>query len=96
VDNGAFDGEIVAVTTRQGKAEVVVDRDETVRATSMEKLAALKPSFQKDGVITAGSSSPLSDGASAIVVASAEAVRDLGLTPRARVWAPPAPASSRT
>ena len=83
VDNGAFDGEIVPVETAKG----LVDRDETVRATSMDKLAALKPSFQKDGVVTAGSSSPLSDGASAIVVASGEAVRDLGLTPRARVVA---------
>ena len=81
VDNGAFDGEIVPVETAKG----TVSRDETVRATSMEKLAALKPSFAKDGVVTAGSSSPLSDGASAIVVASGEAVRDLGLTPRARV-----------
>jgi len=81
VANGAFDGEIVPVETAKG----LVERDETVRATSLDKLAALKPSFQKDGVVTAGSSSPLSDGASAIVVASGEAVRDLGLTPRARV-----------
>ncbi len=85
VDNGAFDDEIVPVVTRQGKQEVTVERDETVRATSLEKLAALKPSFTTDGVVTAGSSSPLSDGASAIVVASGEAVRDLGLTPRARI-----------
>jgi 3-oxoadipyl-CoA thiolase len=85
VANGCFDAEVVPVTTRQGKQEVVVDRDETVRATSLESLAKLKPSFQADGVVTAGSSSPLSDGASAVVVASEEAVRDLGLTPRARV-----------
>lgn len=85
VANGAFDDEIVGVVTRQGKQEVTVSRDETVRATSLEKLAALKPSFSTDGVVTAGSSSPLSDGASAIVVASGEAVRDLGLTPRARI-----------
>ena len=81
VANGAFDAEIVPVETAKG----TVDRDETPRATSMEKLAALKASFQQDGVITAGTSSPLSDGASALVVASEEAVRDLGLTPRARV-----------
>lgn len=81
VANGCFDDEIVPVETAKG----TVERDETVRATSMEKLAALKPSFAKDGVVTAGSSSPLSDGASAIVVASGEAVRDLGLTPRTRV-----------
>ena len=48
--------EIVPVVPRRGKEEVTVDRDETVRATSMDKLAALKPSFTKDGVVTAGSS----------------------------------------
>ena len=85
VDNGTFDAEIVPVETRRGKEAVTVSNDETVRATSLERLAALKPSFTADGVVTAGTSSPLSDGASAIVVASEEAVRDLGLTPRARV-----------
>ena len=85
VANGAFDDEVVPVVTRSKKGEVVVDKDETVRATSLEALAALKPSFAADGVVTAGTSSPLSDGASAVVVASEEAVRDLGLTPRARV-----------
>ena len=85
VDNGAFDDEIVPVLTRQGKQEVTVARDETVRATSLEKLAALKPSFAVDGIVTAGTSSPLSDGASAIVVASGAAGRDLGLAPRARI-----------
>jgi acetyl-CoA acetyltransferase family protein len=85
VDNGAFDAEIVPVETTKGREAVTVTRDETVRPTSSEKLAALKPSFQADGVVTAGSSSPLSDGASAIVVASEQAVRDLGLAPRARV-----------
>jgi acetyl-CoA acetyltransferase family protein len=85
VANGAFDAEIVPVPAKKGREEVLVTQDETVRATSMDKLASLRPSFQADGVVTAGSSSPLSDGASAVVVASEEAVRDLGLTPRARV-----------
>ncbi|HVM26372.1 MAG TPA: thiolase family protein [Mycobacteriales bacterium] len=85
VDNGAFDDEIVPVETARGREQVTVSRDETVRPTSLERLASLKPAFQADGVVTAGTSSPLSDGASAIVVASEEAVRDLGLTPRARV-----------
>ena len=57
--------------------------DETPRATTREKLAALKPSF--GGVVTAGSASPLSDGASALLVASEDAVRRFALTPRARV-----------
>jgi acetyl-CoA acetyltransferase family protein len=77
-----FTPEIVAVATPDGTVAV----DETPRPdTTAERLAALRPSFRPDGVVTAGSASPLSDGASAIVVASAEAVRGHGLTPRARV-----------
>jgi len=81
-ERGDFDADIVAVQTRTGD----VATDETVRATTtVENLAGLKPAFSKDGIATAGNSSPLSDGASAIVVASAEAVAEHGLTPRARV-----------
>ena len=85
VADGRFDAELVPVPTRDGRAEVLVTQDETVRATSLERLASLRPAFTDDGVVTAGTSSPLSDGASAVVVASGEAVRRLGLTPRARV-----------
>ena len=81
IANGAFDAELVAVPTAAGE----VTADETPRATSMERLAALRPAFTRDGVVTAGSSSPLSDGASAVIVASEDAVRRLGLVPRARV-----------
>ena len=81
IADGRFDAELVAVPTAKG--EVIAD--ETPRATSMDKLAALKPAFVAGGVVTAGSSSPLSDGASAIVVASGDAVRRHGLTPRARI-----------
>ena len=75
VAGGRFDAELVAV----GK----VTQDETPRATTADKLAGLRPSF--GGIVTAGTASPLSDGASAVVVASGAAVRRLGLTPRARV-----------
>jgi acetyl-CoA acetyltransferase family protein len=81
IANGAFDAELVPVPTAKGD----LTADETPRATTMEKLAALKPAFTKDGVVTAGSSSPLSDGSSAVVVASEAAVKRYGLTPRARV-----------
>ena len=81
IADGRFDAELVAVPTAKG--EVVAD--ETPRATSMDKLAALRPAFVAGGVVTAGSSSPLSDGASAIVVASGDAVRRHGLTPRAKI-----------
>jgi len=81
-ERGDFDAEIVPVETRSGQFSV----DETVRAgTSIESLSRLKAAFTPDGVSTAGNSSPLSDGASAIVVASEAAVRDHGLTPRARI-----------
>jgi acetyl-CoA acetyltransferase family protein len=81
IANGAFDAELVPVPVQGGE----VTADETPRATTLEKLAALRPAFTADGVVTAGSSSPLSDGASAVVVASEDAVRRYGLVPRARV-----------
>jgi acetyl-CoA acetyltransferase family protein len=81
IADGRFDAELVAVGTPKGE----VTADETPRATTMDKLAALKPAFSRDGVVTAGTSSPLSDGASAVVVASEDAVRRYGLTPRARI-----------
>jgi 3-oxoadipyl-CoA thiolase len=75
---GRFTAEIVAVGD--------VTADEGPRpSTSLEKLASLRPAFRAGGIVTAGSSSPLSDGAAAIVVASEEAVSRHGLTPRARV-----------
>ena len=75
---GRFAREIVAV------GDVTVDEGPRP-STSMEKLASLRPAFRAGGIVTAGSSSPLSDGAAAIVVASDEAVARHGLTPRARV-----------
>ncbi|TSB26762.1 thiolase family protein [Streptomyces benahoarensis] len=79
---GRFDREIVPVETADG----VVTRDEGPRpSTTAEKLGALRPLFRPGGVVTAGSASPLSDGAAALVVASAAAVERYGLTPRARI-----------
>jgi len=80
--DGRFDAELVAVDTAAGP----VMADEGPRAdTSLERLAKLKPAFRDGGVVTAGSASPLSDGAAAVIVASEEAVKAYGLTPRARV-----------
>jgi acetyl-CoA acetyltransferase family protein len=79
---GRFDREIVPVPVKDGE----VTQDEGPRpATTLEKLGALRTSFRSDGIVTAGNSSPLSDGAAALVVASAAAVERYGLTPRARV-----------
>lgn len=81
-ESGAVEGDIVAVPTKGGDVSV----DETVRAgTTLEGLAKLKPSFASDGVVTAGNASPLSDGASAVVVCSGEAAERHDLVPRARV-----------
>ncbi|MEU2941103.1 acetyl-CoA C-acyltransferase [Nocardiopsis alba] len=86
---GRFDGEIVPVTVHGRKgATHEVTADEGPRAGStMEGLARLRPVFRQGGIVTAGNSSSLSDGASALLLAGAEAVRRYGLTPRARVVA---------
>jgi 3-oxoadipyl-CoA thiolase len=77
---GRFAAEIVAV------GDVTVDEGPRA-STSLSKLADLRPAFRAGGIVTAGSSSPLSDGAAAIVVASEDAVRRHNLTPRARIVA---------
>ncbi|HSZ85281.1 MAG TPA: thiolase family protein, partial [Puia sp.] len=61
------------------------DKDEHPRKTSMEKLAALKPAFEKDGTVTAGNSSGINDGAAALLLASEEAVKKYNLKPLARI-----------
>jgi 3-oxoadipyl-CoA thiolase len=79
---GHFDREIVLVAVKDGE----VTRDEGPRpGTTLEKLGSLRTIFRDGGIVTAGSSSPLSDGAAALVVASGAAVRRHGLTPRARI-----------
>jgi acetyl-CoA acetyltransferase family protein len=80
-DAGYFDPDLVPVETPTGTVKV----DEVPRATTPEKMASLKPVFRPDGIVTAGTSSPLSDGAGAVVVASGAAVKRLGLSPRARL-----------
>ncbi|WP_426623168.1 thiolase family protein [Leifsonia sp. McL0607] len=90
--SGAFDGELVPVPTPDSGS---VEADETIRpGTTAEKLATLAPSFRTDALatrfpqldwrITPGNSSPLTDGASAALIMSADAAKRLGLTPRAR------------
>jgi acetyl-CoA C-acetyltransferase len=88
-DEGRFDDEVVAVSVPQRKgAPVVVARDEGIRPdTTAERLASLRPAFTEDGTVTAGNASQISDGACAVIVASEDAVRRLGLTPLARIEA---------
>jgi 3-oxoadipyl-CoA thiolase len=79
---GLFDDEIVAVPVKGGE----ITKDEGPRPdTSLDKLAALKPVFRPGGVVTAGSSSPLSDGAACVALASEKAISRYGLVPRARI-----------
>ncbi|HSR68158.1 MAG TPA: acetyl-CoA C-acetyltransferase [Acidobacteriota bacterium] len=86
---GRFHDEIVAVPVPQRKGDpVTVESDEGPRpGSSLEGLAKLRPAFQKDGRVTAGNASQISDGASALAVASQEAVERLGLKPLARIVA---------
>jgi acetyl-CoA C-acetyltransferase len=79
--NGVFDDEVVPVSIPQRKGDpVVVSQDEGVRGdTTVESLSALRPAFAKDGTITAGSASQISDGACAVVVMSKEKAEELGL-----------------
>jgi acetyl-CoA acyltransferase len=80
---GAFTAEVVPVKLDDG---TTVDRDGCLRpATSIEGLAALKTAFLEDGTVTAGTSSPLTDGASAVLVASEKFVRTHGLKPLAQI-----------
>ncbi|GGK86047.1 acetyl-CoA acetyltransferase [Sphaerisporangium melleum] len=87
--DGRFDDEIVPVTLPQRKGDpVVVTADEGVRPdTTVETLARLRPAFAKDGTITAGSSSQISDGACAVVVMSKAKAEELGLTWLAEIGA---------
>ena len=84
--NGRFAAEIVAVEIAQRKGDpTIVDKDEHPRLTSLEALAKLKPIVRKDGSVTAGNASGVNDGAAAIIIASEEAAKRNGLTPRARI-----------
>ncbi|MWV29059.1 3-oxoadipyl-CoA thiolase [Aurantiacibacter rhizosphaerae] len=86
--SGRFAQEIAPVTVAQRKAEpIFFQHDEHLRATSLEKLAALKPVVKADGTVTAGNASGLNDGAAAMFIASEAAAKANGLTPRARILA---------
>jgi acetyl-CoA acetyltransferase family protein len=87
-DEGRFEREIVPVEVRDEDTTGTMTRDEGIRADStIEALAKLKPAFKADGVITAGNSSQITDGAAAVLVMSEERASKLGLVPRARFHA---------
>lgn len=83
-----FSSEIVPIRVKQGKEFAIFDKDEFPRPnTTMETLSMLKPAFQNDGSVTAGNSSGINDGSAAIVLCSTETLKQLSLTPFARLVA---------
>jgi len=86
LETGKWQEEITGVEIFGGKEEkIFFDKDEHPRKTSMEKLSALKPAFEKDGTVTAGNSSGINDGAAAMLLASEEAVKKYKLLPTGRI-----------
>jgi acetyl-CoA C-acetyltransferase len=87
LEAGEFDVEVTPVTVRGRKGDTVVARDETPGTCDVSRIAAMKPAFNKDGTVTAASSSSISDGAAALVLMSADKAAARGLKPLARVLA---------
>ena len=83
---GKFDNEIVPVSVPQRKGDpVVISEDEEYKNVFLDKISSLRPAFDKDGTITAANASTLNDGASALILASEEAVQKFGLKPIAKI-----------
>ncbi len=86
-DSGAFEAEIVSVKVPARGGEVIVALDEQPKSAKPEKIPTLKPAFAKDGTVTAANSSSISDGAAALIIASADEAKKRGLKPIARIVA---------
>lgn len=84
-ENGTFKNEIVAIEVKNRKASVIVDKDEDPFKTNFEKVAGLRPAFDKDGSITAANASNINDGAAALVVMSSDKAKELNVKPIARI-----------
>lgn len=87
IKEGAFKAEITPVPIKKRKETIMFDTDEHPRMTTIEALGALKPVFKKGGSVTAGNASGRNDGATAVLVASLEKAKELGLKPKARIIA---------
>ena len=85
IAGGLFKTEIAPVTIKNRKETRLFDTDEHPRATTAETLAKLRPAFDPTGTVTAGNASGINDGAAAVILASEDAVKRLGLTPIARI-----------
>jgi acetyl-CoA C-acetyltransferase len=87
ITEGYFADEIVPVTVKTRKGDVVIDKDEQPFNANLDKIPTLRPAFAKDGTITAANASSISDGASALVLTSAEQAQAKGLNPLAKIVA---------
>ncbi|MBP2663666.1 MAG: thlA 1 [Firmicutes bacterium] len=86
IESGAFKKEIVPVTIKGRKGDTVFDTDEHPKpGTTLEKLAALRPVFKKNGTVTAGNASGINDAAAALIIMSGDKARELGIKPLARI-----------
>lgn len=81
---GAFKDEIVPIKVQTDSGAQLFETDEGIRTPNLEKMAALEPAFKQNGVVTAGNSSQISDGAAALLIASRDKAEELGIQPRAR------------
>ncbi len=85
VEGGKFKEEIVPVTIKTRKGEIIVDTDEEYTNVKFDKIPTLRPVFQKDGTVTAANASTINDGAAAMILMSKEKADELGLKPIARI-----------
>lgn len=86
-DSNAFAAEIIPVTVRDRKNELIVNRDEGPDAKKLEKISQLRPAFTADGTVTAANSSSISDGAASLIIMSAEQAKKRGVKPLAKIVA---------
>jgi len=87
IKDGLFKDEIAPIIIKSRKGDIVVDTDERPMDTSLDKMAAMKPAFKKDGSVTAGNASGINDGAAAVLVMSADMAKSLGLEPIVKIKA---------
>ncbi|NDG93936.1 MAG: acetyl-CoA C-acyltransferase [Gammaproteobacteria bacterium] len=85
IESGALTAEIAPVTVKHRRGETIIDTDEQPGNANIDKIPQLKPAFKADGTVTAANSSSISDGASALVLASETAVAEKGLKPMAKI-----------
>lgn len=85
IRKGSFKDQIVPIEVKSRRETIIFDTDEYPRATTMERMATLKPIFKVDGVVTAGNASGINDGAAAVIIMTSEKAKELGCSPIAKI-----------